>query len=222
MKAVPVAAEPALRESLAGLRNLKSIRQLSELNAAQDASPEAATRHTLRLLARRVMHLTEEIADLTARITTATDAYAPKLLNVDGVGPDTAAALLTAAGDNPGRLGSEASFAAADGRASYSWAQRFQQRPLLVRQISARRTVPSDGRISRIEVTFSVREHGQPAAESGRTAADAGSDVVYGRIIGVGGRQAPVEFRRTRPKVSLVGSRVYWTLAPHKLFRRAG
>jgi transposase len=58
------------------------------------------------------MYLTEEIADLTARITTAIDVCAPKLLNVYGVGPDTAAALLTAAGDNPGRLGSEASFAA--------------------------------------------------------------------------------------------------------------
>ncbi|UKY48572.1 IS110 family transposase [Streptomyces inhibens] len=112
LKAVLVAAEPALRESLAGLSNPKLIRQCSELNAAQDTSPEAATRRTLRLLARRVMHLTEEIADLTARITTAIDACAPKLLNVYGVGPDTAAALLTAVGDNPGRLGSEASFAA--------------------------------------------------------------------------------------------------------------
>jgi hypothetical protein len=37
---------------------------------------------------------------------------APGLLDHRGVGPDTAAALLIAAGDNPGRLGSEASFAA--------------------------------------------------------------------------------------------------------------
>ncbi|MFF1723175.1 transposase [Streptomyces sviceus] len=46
------------------------------------------------------------------RISTATDACAPKLLELYGVGPDTAAALLTAAGDNPDRLASEASFAA--------------------------------------------------------------------------------------------------------------
>ncbi|MFA3839498.1 transposase [Streptomyces aureus] len=36
----------------------------------------------------------------------------PKLLERYGVGPDTASALLIAAGDNPDRMGSEASFAA--------------------------------------------------------------------------------------------------------------
>lgn len=45
-------------------------------------------------------------------ITTAITARAPKLLARYGVGPDTAAALLIAAGDNPDRMGSEASFAA--------------------------------------------------------------------------------------------------------------
>ncbi|GEC10236.1 hypothetical protein SSP24_78910 [Streptomyces spinoverrucosus] len=74
--------------------------------------PAAAARHTLRLLARRIQHLTEEINDLTARITTAIAARAPKILEHYGVGPDTAAALLITAGDNPQRMGSEASFAA--------------------------------------------------------------------------------------------------------------
>ncbi|MEU5300913.1 transposase [Streptomyces noursei] len=63
-------------------------------------------------MARRIQHLTEEITDLTTRITTAIAARAPKLLDRYGVGPDTAAALLIAAGDNPDRMGSEASFAA--------------------------------------------------------------------------------------------------------------
>ncbi|MBL1102037.1 IS110 family transposase [Streptomyces sp. 205] len=62
--------------------------------------------------ARRIQHLTEEINDLTGRITTAINACAPKLLDRYGVGPDTAAALLIAAGDNPDRMGSESSFAA--------------------------------------------------------------------------------------------------------------
>ncbi|WP_265736739.1 IS110 family transposase [Peterkaempfera griseoplana] len=39
----------------------------------------------------------------------------PRLLNRYGVGPDTAASLLTAVGDNPDRMGSEASFAAVRG-----------------------------------------------------------------------------------------------------------
>ncbi|SFH24107.1 Transposase IS116/IS110/IS902 family protein [Streptomyces mirabilis] len=63
-------------------------------------------------LARRIQHLTAEVNDLTARITIAITACAPKLLDRYGVGPDTAAALLIAAGDNPDRMGSEASFAA--------------------------------------------------------------------------------------------------------------
>ena len=42
----------------------------------------------------------------------AVQAQAPQLLERVGVGPDSAAALLIAAGDNPERLGHEASFAA--------------------------------------------------------------------------------------------------------------
>lgn len=45
-------------------------------------------------------------------MTTATQKAAPDLLDVYGVGPDVAAALLIAAGGNPDRLHSEASFAA--------------------------------------------------------------------------------------------------------------
>ncbi|MGV9567089.1 IS110 family transposase [Streptomyces sp. NPDC003480] len=112
LKAILVAADPALRESLAGLSNPKLIRRCSELDPGEDTSPAAAARHALRLLARRILHLTDEISDLTSRITTAIGLCAPKLLGVYGVGPDTAAALLTAAGDNPQRMGSDASFAA--------------------------------------------------------------------------------------------------------------
>ncbi|WP_167153209.1 MULTISPECIES: glycosyltransferase family A protein [Streptomyces] len=46
------------------------------------------------------------------------------------------------------------------------------------------------------------------------------SDIVYGRIVGVG-RDAPVDFRTTSAEVDLYDSPVYWTLAPYKLWRRA-
>jgi transposase len=55
--------------------------------------------------------LEEEIAELDARITPLLQATAPKLLAVYGVGIDSAAALLVAAGDNPERLRSEAAWA---------------------------------------------------------------------------------------------------------------
>ncbi|MDK1342067.1 glycosyltransferase [Streptomyces sp. 378] len=48
-----------------------------------------------------------------------------------------------------------------------------------------------------------------------------GSDVVLGKMVGVGGRGAPRSmFRRNQPKADLFASRVYWTLNPLKLFRR--
>jgi Transposase IS116/IS110/IS902 family len=48
----------------------------------------------------------------TVPITTALTNHTPQLLTRCGIGPDNAAALLIAAGDNPDRLRSEASFAA--------------------------------------------------------------------------------------------------------------
>ncbi len=68
--------------------------------------------YTLRLLARRVQHLTGETDDLTRRISAVLADHAPHLLERRGVGPDSAAALLITAGDNPERLATEASFAA--------------------------------------------------------------------------------------------------------------
>ncbi|KAA6221567.1 glycosyltransferase [Streptomyces albofaciens JCM 4342] len=48
-----------------------------------------------------------------------------------------------------------------------------------------------------------------------------GSDIVYGRIVGAGGRGAPVDLRTTSPRVTPFDSPVYWTLAAYKLFRRS-
>jgi transposase len=112
LKAVLVRADPALRESMTGLRNPALFRRCAELDPPEPTDPATAAAFTLRLLARRIRELTNEIDDLNSQITTAIDARAPQLLQRYGVGPDTAAALLLAAGDNPERLHSEASFAA--------------------------------------------------------------------------------------------------------------
>jgi transposase len=68
--------------------------------------------YTLRRLAQRVQALTIEARDLERRITAVIDAHAPQLLRRKGIGPDSAAALLITAGDNPDRMAAEASFAA--------------------------------------------------------------------------------------------------------------
>src|SRR5262249_47394429 len=76
-------------------------------------SPAAAARLALRSLSARWQALDAEVALLDAEIEQLVRRAAPQLCAVWGVvGPDTAASLLVAAGDNPERLSSEASFAA--------------------------------------------------------------------------------------------------------------
>ena len=65
----------------------------------------------LASLGRRVHALEEEAAHLDERLAELVAATAPNLLELFGVGIDTAAVLLVAAGDNPERLRSEAAWA---------------------------------------------------------------------------------------------------------------
>ncbi|WTI17601.1 glycosyltransferase [Streptomyces sp. NBC_00820] len=54
-----------------------------------------------------------------------------------------------------------------------------------------------------------------------RMAEENGTDVVLGKMVGVGGRGAPKSmFKRNQPRTDVFASRVYWTLNPMKLFRR--
>ncbi|NDZ79694.1 glycosyltransferase family 2 protein [Streptomyces sp. SID10853] len=48
-----------------------------------------------------------------------------------------------------------------------------------------------------------------------------GTDIVLGKMVGVGGRRLPMSmFQRNQPKTDVFNSRVYWALNPLKLFRR--
>jgi transposase len=113
LRAVLVCADPALRESLSGLGPATLIRACAELpDPEAGQATTAAVIHTLRLLAHRMGQLTTEARDLQQRMSRVISARTPQLLDQLGVGPDNAAALLIAAGDNPDRMHSEASFAA--------------------------------------------------------------------------------------------------------------
>jgi transposase len=97
---------------------LKGLPIATFVTAAQGPRPTrspdvvtAATKASLSSLAHRVADLEAEISDLDAMITPLLEETAPELLAVYGVGIDTAAALLVAAGDNPERLHSEAGWA---------------------------------------------------------------------------------------------------------------
>ena len=72
--------------------------------------PTTAIKAGLRSLATRYQTLHAEARHLETQIDQLTAATDPLLRSRFGVGPDTAAALLLAAGDNPARRRSDASF----------------------------------------------------------------------------------------------------------------
>ena len=112
MRHLVVTAPDQLRGRLKGLTVGALVTEAAKLRPARSGDPVmAAHKASLCSLARRVQGLEDEIAELDERIEKLLQATAPELLSRFGVGPDTAAALLVCAGDNPERLHSEAAFA---------------------------------------------------------------------------------------------------------------
>jgi transposase len=106
-----VTAPEPLRRQLRGLAPDRLVEVAAALRPGELADPLAATKLALRELARRHQVLTAEIDRLDSQIAKLAPKASPALLARCGVGPQTAAALLVAAGDNPDRLRSEACFA---------------------------------------------------------------------------------------------------------------
>ena len=77
--------------------------------------PAVAAVSTLRILGRRWRFMNDQTAELDTQLETLVRSTAPNLLAIHCVGVETAATLLVTAGDNPGRLTSEAAFAAVCG-----------------------------------------------------------------------------------------------------------
>ena len=112
MRQLTFSAPDQLQSKLKGLPIAAFVAAAQGLRPTR--SPDVvtgATKAALSSLAHRVADLEEEISDLDAMITPLLKETAPELLAVYGVGIDTAAALLVAAGDNPERLHSEAAWA---------------------------------------------------------------------------------------------------------------
>jgi transposase len=65
----------------------------------------------IRILAKRVKRLNTEMAEIDRLLTVLLEQTAPSLFELHGLGTDTAASLLVAAGDNPDRIHSEGSWA---------------------------------------------------------------------------------------------------------------
>jgi transposase len=112
IRSLLVTVPGALRGQLRSLAAAELISVCARLRPAPDlADPTAAAKFALRRLARRYQDLAREISEYDAELTTLATQAAPTLLAVNGVGPEIAARLLAAVGDNPERLRSEAAFA---------------------------------------------------------------------------------------------------------------
>ena len=112
IKAILITAPALLREQLEPMANINLIATCAAFRIAVVDCPFAAAKKALRYLARRVLQLEKEIAELLEDLDQLTQQACPGLRKTYGIAVDGAATLLVAAGDNPARLRSDAAFAA--------------------------------------------------------------------------------------------------------------
>jgi transposase len=112
LRSLLITAPAKLRDALRGHTLAALVAACAALRSpSRPTDPTSATLLALRTLARRHQQLTAEITQLDRHLATLLAQAAPRLLALYGVGTETAAQLLSTAGDNPDRLRSEAAFA---------------------------------------------------------------------------------------------------------------
>lgn len=108
-----VTSPEPIRVDLQALSDRKRIQRAAAYRPGGNAADiTTATKTALRTLARQWQALDNDAKALRRQLQQLTEQANPALLQLPGVGPDIAAALLIAAGDNPQRLRSSAAFAA--------------------------------------------------------------------------------------------------------------
>lgn len=110
MRHLVFSAPEGLRAQLKGLGISELVARAAGLRPSGDIVV-SSTKAALRSLARRVRVLEDELVELNGQLRIQMTAVAPELMALVGVGVDTDASLLMAAGDNPERLRSEAAWA---------------------------------------------------------------------------------------------------------------
>jgi transposase len=129
LKALIVTAPDELRQELQPLTKAKLRERCAGLRPGPVTTSLAATKHSLRALARRWQMLDAEIADHDEIVDELTQQAAPQLREAFGIGPDIAAEMLILGGDRPReRLKSEAAFAMLCGAAPIPASSGMKQR----------------------------------------------------------------------------------------------
>ena len=105
-------APEEIRQALQGVSRRLLAKTAAGMRPRAESDPVVfATKTALRTLGRRVLALQEEVKAIDVLLGQLIAAHWEDLLSLYGVGVDSAAALLVAAGDNPDRLRSEAAWA---------------------------------------------------------------------------------------------------------------
>jgi transposase len=110
-RALIITAPDNIRTRFTGQMPAELVAELAALRPRPGSMVRYHTLLSLRELGRRAQFLDAQLDRLDELIVPLVTARAPGLLRLHGVGPDTAATLLIAAGDHPGRLRSEAAWA---------------------------------------------------------------------------------------------------------------
>ena len=114
------------------------VTEVAKLRPRKGSDPVLfTTQTTMRGLARRIQKFNTEIKHLDSMLIELVAETAPSLVGLYGVGTDTAATLLTTAGDNPQRLRSERSWAHLCGVCPIPRSPSLDS-------VSTRRMIPSD------------------------------------------------------------------------------
>lgn len=167
LHALVITAPPELRSRLERLRGLALAKRAAGLRCSEGTAP------VLRRLGRRVLVLAAEVELVDGELRELVSGLAPALLCECGVGPVSAAQLLVSSGD-PGRMRSEASFAALAGASPVDASSGRQQRHRLNRggdrQLNAALYVIA---LSRKRAHVPTRDYYERLLASGKTKREA-------------------------------------------------
>lgn len=113
IRADVISAPEELRDQLRGMTRMQLIRHLvaTRPDSTDFRTPPGAAKIALKRLAKRYVDLDDEVSELDDMIAATLADAAPPLVQLKCVGAQSAAQLMATVGDNPERLGSEASFA---------------------------------------------------------------------------------------------------------------
>ncbi|MBF2754621.1 MAG: IS110 family transposase [Gammaproteobacteria bacterium AqS3] len=108
-----VAAPDEVRDQLRNLTRMRRLRLCAswrpDMLGYRD--PVIATKIAIKSLARRILDINDEVADLDRLIEPLVEELGGNLIQLEGVGTESAGEFIVVAGENPDRLRSEAGFA---------------------------------------------------------------------------------------------------------------